>query len=285
MNKLIILLLSALLFHSCGNKQPRQSQQKPLPEKFVSFWDGFNFHDKAMIHNPGITEPRFKDFLTLLQTQNPDAARQQIDTLLQRAQEGSQEMFLDIMDMAEKYLADPNSSYRNEETYLSFLQFALANTALDEAYKDRYRYQVTNIQKNRVGTRALDIKFITAQGAPGTLRQITTPRILIYFNNPDCHDCKRVLQILTSSPTISHLVATDSLTVLALYPDDDLRIWRAHLPDFPSSWLVARYAPDTDKSAYPLPAIPALYLLGPRHQVLLKDAPVEQVLQTLAPSA
>ncbi len=272
-NLLPILLLSALLL-SCGN--PKQPSAESVP--FVSFWDGFDFADSAMINNPGITEPRFKDFLTLLESQSDSSRRQQIDTLLVRSHRGSRGMFLHILSLADKYLTDPNSTYRNEETYLPFLEYALEYGDLDETLTDHYRFQIANIHKNRVGTLANDFPYLTREGNRGTLHAISTPYTLIYFNNPDCHDCARISSLLASSEVLTRLTSSGTLTLLALYPDKDLTSWQHHLSDsFPTSWIIARYAPDTDHNLYDLPAIPSLYLLDSKKQVLLKDATFEEV--------
>ncbi len=279
MYKLLPILLSIILL-SCGNK--KQSAGGNETTNFVSFWDGFDFSDPAMVDNPGITEPRFKDFLTLLNSQSDDSRRQQIDTLLVRSHRGSHEMFLNILSLADKYLTDPNSSYRNEETYLPFLEYALSHGNLDEPLTGHYRFQLTNIRKNRKGTLANDFPYLTREGKHGTLRAITTPYTLIYFNNPDCHDCARVSSLLASSEVLTRLTASGKLTVLALYPDEDLKSWRKHLSDpFPSEWIVARYAPGTNHDLYDLPAIPSLYLLDTQKHVMVKDGTFEEIEERL----
>lgn len=279
MYKLLPIILVTTLLLSCGNKKQSVVNEEPT---FTSYWDGFDFADPAMVDNPGITEPRFKDFLTMLQSQSDSSRREQIDTLLIRSHRGSHGMLLNILSLADKYLTEPNSSYRNEETYLPFLEYALQHGNLDETLTEHYRFQLANIHKNRKGTVSNDFPYLTREGNRGTLHAIATPYILIYFNNPDCHDCSRVSSLLASSDVLSRLIASDKLTVLALYPDKDLKSWRTHLSDpFPTAWIVARYAPGADHDLYDLPAIPSLYLLDESKRVIIKDGTFEEIEERL----
>lgn len=204
--------------------------------------------------------------------------KQQIDTLLSRSKLGSKEMFLGFMELAEKHLADPNSPLRNEECYIPFLEYAIKEGKIDEAYKERYSFQLRNALKNRVGTIANDFTYITREGTTGTLKSIKANYTLIYFNNPDCHDCKRVYNILAGdSPTLAHLVARGELAILALYPDESLTSWNKNKGIYPYNWIVARYARDIDRERYNIPAIPSTYLLDKNKKVIYKDAIIEAV--------
>ena len=88
-----------------------------------------------------------------------------------------------------------------------------------------------------------------------------------------------MLEYLSKSQSIGELLRSHRLTLLALYPDKDLELWRKYLPEMPDSWVVAYDAEQAvnEKETYVLPAIPTLYLLDRDKRVLLKDAPVEQV--------
>ena len=153
--KQIAFLIISILMLGCSSKPVT----KPNPAaSFVSFWEGFDFSNKAMTNNPGVTEAKFKDFCGDLIFSSKTERKQQIDTLLSRSKQGSKEMFLGFMELAEKHLADPNSPLRNEECYIPFLEYAIKEGKIDEAYKERYSFQLRNALKNRVGTIAKDFK-------------------------------------------------------------------------------------------------------------------------------
>lgn len=277
-NKLLVLGISAILL-SCGHNQ---SHMKESGKAFTSYWDGFDFSDKNYVDNPGITEPKFVAFCKYLTSMDRYESRRQIDTLLHRSLEGNIDMFENIMELAERYLADPNSPYRNEETYIKFLEYTISEPHLTDAYKERPRFQLSIANKNRVGTKAADIKYVTREGTTGKLSAIDSRYTLIYFNNPDCHDCKRVTDYLKHSTTISRMQKCQSLTILAVYPDRDLSSWETHKKEYPKNWIVSRYASEENMDSYNLPAIPNLYLLDQSKRVLLKDAPIESIEEYLS---
>ena len=76
----------------------------------------------------------------------------------------------------------------------------------------------------------------------------------------------------------SPLFASGRLKVLAIYPDDDIAAWRAHLPQMPAGWTVGHSPMEKGgEGAYDLPGIPALYLLGRDKRVLVKDSSVNVI--------
>ncbi|MBP6064970.1 MAG: thioredoxin family protein, partial [Bacteroides sp.] len=88
---------------------------------------------------------------------------------------------------------------------------------------------------------------------------------------------------LKGSPTISKLIAEKKLSVLALYPDEELEEWQKHQNEFPDQWINGYDKKLTIKteSRYDLRAIPTLYLLDKDKVVLLKDAPAVAIEEYL----
>lgn len=272
----IILLLS---FVACGERQ--QTEKQPEVPRTVTFWDGYNFADTLLIYRPDITEQRFANFCVALAEMNEGKRGEEVDSLLTRAMRGSRAMFGHFMGLAEKYLNDPNSPYRHEESFIPFLQHVIAAEAVEEEWKIRPRFQLEMAMKNRRGTVANDFSYLTEVGKKGTLHTIQSEYLLLYFNNPECHDCERVKELIIHSPVITALQEAGRLKVLALYPDEDLTVWNRHRGVYPKQWITARYASEAGREAYHLPAIPNLYLLDGEKRVLLKDAPIEQIADWL----
>ena len=283
-------LFLGMLLGSCGNS----IQAKPQNEGVESskdeetFWDDYDFNNIALIHQPDITEQKFANFCVSLSRMSEPERNRQVDTLLTRSLRGSRDMFANFMTLAEKYLYDPNSPYRNGELYLPFLQWTIHSTQIEDVWKERPRYQLKLVLENRVGTQAHDFHYITngrsstkGIATKGTLYGIKSEYTLIYFNNPECHDCGRVHGYLVASKIFTTMLQTGRLKLLALYPDEDLGAWSRHKEEYPSSWIAARYAKKADRDSYHLPAIPSLYLLDKTKKVLLKDATVEAVEEYL----
>ena len=291
-------LFLGMLLGSCGSSIQAKPQNEGVdnPTSTQTFWDDYDFNNVALIHQPDITEQKFANFcVTLSRMSEPERSRQ-VDTLLTRSLRGSRDMFANFMTLAEKYLYDPNSPYRDGELYLPFLQWTIHSKKIEDVWKERPRYQLKLVLENRVGTQAHDFHYITngngsdasSKGSTkdkastkGTLYNIKSEYTLIYFNNPECHDCGRVHGYLVASKVFTILLKSGRLKLLALYPDEDLGAWTRHKDEYPSTWIAARYAKKADREYYHLPAIPSLYLLDKTKKVLLKDATVEAVEEYL----
>ena len=330
---IVMYLFMGMLLGSCGSSIQAKPQNEevvnPKDETFGSpmdetFWDDYDFNNVALIHQPDITEQKFANFCAALSSMGEPERNRQVDTLLTRSLKGSKDMFANFMTLAEKYLYDPNSPYRNGELYLPFLQWTIHSSQIEDIWKERPRYQLKLVLENRVGTPAHDFHYITngngsrgtdtnaainvsnkgtdasggstkgsAKGkgskdkasngtaVKGTLYSIKSEYTLIYFNNPECHDCGRVHGYLVASKVFTTMLQTGRLKLLALYPDEDLGAWTRHKEEYPSSWIAARYAKKSDREYYHLQAIPSLYLLDKTKKVLLKDATVEAVEEYL----
>lgn len=211
------------------------------------------------------------------------------------AMQGERKPLLTVMSRAEHYFYDPNSPVLNEEIYLSALNGILAARSLSELDKMQYEYQHRICSLNRVGTPAADFAFRELNGRNASAGAVTfgryveknlyaikAPYTLIFFNNPDCNACAEILSTIKDSP-LENLVKSGELKVLAMYIDEDLTAWRDNSGKYPAEWI---YAYDhnlilRDNNIYGLRAIPSLYLLDKEKRVLLKDAPVEDIINYL----
>lgn len=196
---------------------------------------------------------------------------------------GSKIFFGKIIEYSEKYLYEPNSPLLDEQIYVPILEGIISSKSMTSEQKLPYIYQYKMATLNMIGARANNFSF-SENGERSYLYDIDAEYTLIYFNNPECSDCKRVLEMLENSEALNNMIGQDRLTVLSLYPDKNLSIWRKARREFPSDWINA-YDPSGAINAgkiYSLRAIPSLYLLNSDKVVILKDAKPEKVLKYLS---
>jgi hypothetical protein len=246
------------------------------------YWDRFNFRDTVNIADVSV-EQSFTEYLTVL-TQVPSAiSRSAINTLMEKS-DWNNKVLMRFFSLSEQYLYDPNSPLRNESLYMEILKHIVSNKRLPDAYKIRPRHQYKLACRNAPGSKAENFEFMTASGSKGLLYKISSPYLLLYFNNPDCGDCKRVCSLLQRSAVIGPGINSGKLKILSIYPDEDLAVWKKENLSIPSSWINA-YNPGgvvKENEIYDLKAIPCLYLLDKNKRVLLKDASFEDVEHFLA---
>ncbi len=239
-----------------------------LPQ--YSVWEGFAFSNQQAVESRE-AEERFARFLLHITQQTPTQQAKQIGELLAKAEQNN--ATARFLTLAEKYLYDPNSPYRNDERYLLFLQYAATHRLADYTTNTRYQKQYTMVQRNRVGTLAADFPFKTQTGEEGNLYGVQSQYILLFFHDPNCEECQYVKQQLESQH--AHF-AQKGVLVVAVYIDDEVEAWqKAH---YPSAWLSV-YAPEIDRQdLYDIKALPTLYLLDTQKRVVLKDAQIDKVV-------
>lgn len=243
-----------------------------LPQ--YSAWEGFAFENKQAIESRE-AEERFARFLLGMAHQTPTQQAEQIGELLAKAEQNN--ATARFLTLAEKYLYDPNSPYRNDERYLLFLQYATTHQLADYTTNPRYQKHYAMVQKNRVGHKATDFPYTTQTGEVGHLYGVQSQYILLFFHDPNCEECQLVKQQLASQH--AHF-AQKGVQVVAVYIDDEIEAWQK--AQYPSAWLSV-YAPEIDKQdLYDIKALPTLYLLNTRKLVLLKDVRLEEVINYLS---
>lgn len=270
---LFLLISASTVWCSCGNQGYREGKDVAR----ACYWDHYHFADTTIDRQARDTEQQFADFCVALSGMDERMRTAEVDSLLVRAMRGGRRVFERFVELSELYLHEPDSPYRHEELYILFLQHILSLETIEEAYKLRFEFQLRTAMKNRKGTKAADFRFVTAKGVNGSLSGIKSKYILLCFYNPGCQACVTTKRYIIESDVISQLRTDGELTVLALYPDEDIEAWERHTGENPPEWITARYADASDREAYDLPAIPNLYLLDADKKVLLKDAPVELV--------
>lgn len=248
------------------------------------FWDNFDFTDTTYISMPEITEQAFSDYLGLLGSGiKADKVRRSINNMMSGAEQDST-MFAYFCDLAERYLYHPNSPMRNEELYIPVLEYILASAKVDDLMKIRPAQLLEMAMKNRPGFKANDFTYTTIQGARSNLYRLKSDYTLLFFNNPDCTACKEITEQIIASQVIGDLIADKRISILAIYPDEELDQWRAYAPNIPKNWINAcdRECKLRNLELYDLKAIPTLYLLDKDKKVLLKDVNFVDVEQMLA---
>jgi hypothetical protein len=238
------------------------------------WWDNFDFADTLSVPRwSDYAEQAFVEFADQLLLRTPlDVAGNALVTLFGKAA-ANKDLFWKFSEIAEKYLFDANSPFRNEDLYIATLNAVLATPGLDEWERIRPQERLRLALKNRVGDRAADFRYTLESGASGTLYGLRAPYTLLFFNNPGCPTCRDMMEQIAATPFLQSRIENGTLAVLAVYPDEDLAAWREYLSQMPEGWIVSR---DTEQKIkgeelYDLKAIPTLYLLDAAKRVLLKD--------------
>ena len=237
----------------------------------LHWWDGFDFSDTTLISRPGVTEQAFVDFLSVLPYIADSSAP--LDTMFRRAS-ADPAMFSHFVSLGEKYLAGRWSPMRDEDLYVVMLR-VLASAG--ERGLARFRLEMA--LKNRPGEPAADFSFELADGSRDCLYGIDAEYLIVFFNDPDCVECRSLRSELASSPELGGLLASGRAKVLSLNVAGG-----SFDAGSPSGWLDAcdRGRTVYSDALYDLQSLPVLYLLSSDKHVLLKDTSLDDILDCLS---
>lgn len=239
------------------------------------YWDKFDFSDSTYVESEAL-ERAYGEYAGIL-SNYPDMgeARRAIGRVMTGA-EKYPAMYDRLWDLADKYFYNANSPVRNDEVYIGVLESVIANPAVDDLLKIAPKEKLAIASMNRPGTKANNFTYATSNGKRGTLHGIDAAYTLIFFYNLGCPSCKAMREDLIrmlQETGLAEYVGTESLRIIAMYPDSQLEEWEKYLNDLPSDWING-YDPTADHAInrlYDMKAIPSLYLLDKDKKVMLKD--------------
>ncbi len=237
----------------------------------LHWWDSACLFNSSITIDTTMIESALPDWLDVLHYTSDEGLGKAVDHIATQTA-CRKEVYRLLYDLVERYLYDPNSPMRDEELFDRILARIEASPSLDEADKVRPRFLRGQLAMNRPGTRAADFVYELPSGKRSSLSGIGAEYLILYFYNPDCHECRTLRGQLAGSPAVAALTARGRLKILALYPDKDLAAWRRYQSDIPAGWINA-FDPHgrVKDELYAIRAIPTLYLLGRDKTVVLKD--------------
>ena len=244
----------------------------------LHFWDNFDFRDTAFLIKDSLLEHSFVDFIDLLSLVPDETRDKSIQSLLKKSEE-ERSMFSLLLKLSERYLYETASSLCDEEKFIPFLQYAIPSSLLDDVEKIRPDYLLGLLLKNRIGTVANDFTYTLMNGETGNLHAILSDYVLLYFNDPECEDCRMLIKQLIASPLVNQCLQSGKLKIITVYVNDDLDAWKKHAPDVLNTWI---YTYDAEQKInmegiYNIKQFPTLYLLDRDKKILLKDTSFENL--------
>lgn len=308
MKKLFVVIAAAAAIFSCnrsGKEQVAQYRSFPkveIPSMITDnaemasyalshYWDAF-FAEDGVTDSAAVLGVQNKDLematATYLQiaTMVPKAEGQKaIGKLFQKieskqASDTSSHVYLLLTELVSQYLYDPNSPYRDEDLYLPFVRGMAASKFTKDNVRPGYVFEEKMCSLNQYGTPATDFRFKDIKGRVHNLYGVKADYTLLFFSNPGCESCAEIKETLQKSVALTDLIEKGKVAIVNIYIDQELDKWREFVPNYPKSWI-SGYDYEyiiRQNAIYNVRAIPSVYLLGPGKEVLLKDAPVENIM-------
>lgn len=238
------------------------------------YWDRFSFADSLQFMNqPEMVEQALVDYVDLFRLVPAAEAENSLSALMDQASV-TLNGFLFFYNTLEKYLYDATSPMQNEALFIPVLQKMMASNKLNDDDKLRPAMLLKSVSKNKVGSMAADFSYTKPDGSRHQLSEVQTPLTLLLFFDPECDDCHQVIMRLEKTDVLNQLTADRQLTVLAVYPGENKRLWQTMAQHMLPTWEIGMDESQTiyNKELYDILGFPSMYLLDQHKTVILKDA-------------
>lgn len=256
------------------------AEKNSAEQAIVQYWDDFDFRNCNIENTQGSTL----------------ALKYYVDIVSLLAEEKRQTALLDFLQKTEKYpeankffiqlLCDayslPNSIYKNEDIYISLLNYCLISSNYEQREKEMYSKMLKTAVQNRPGTPANNFYFTDLDKTSCTLYDIDAEYLVLYFYNPGCNACHETSKILDQSQLLTDIINSGKVKLLAISLEPDVEKWRTESKN-KSIWLHGQDADDSIQlqGIYDLRAIPTIYLLDKNKHVILKDCSTDTIISFL----
>lgn len=285
----------ALLAVSCAGRRGGEQKVRHFPEVVVPsvytdqsermeyvlmhMWDDFDGVEMNEI------EAALANFIGIMQQSPMPIAQKAMSNLFDKIcaaekADTSAHRYVLMTQLVSKYLYDPNSPLRNEDYYLPFVRRMAESELTQEDMRQAYRFEAESCSICQYGTVAPDFVIRKPDGRNVRLHGVKAYRTMLFFSNPGCHACKDIIDQIQSVPQLVQLVTCGEVAVVNVYIDEDLEAWKQYVAAYPEYWTSGYDLAHVIRGErlYDVRAIPSLYLLDENKRVLMKDAPVENVI-------
>ncbi len=216
-------------------------------------------------------EVNVANFFYLLPYASADGRARAFSNYISRIAGDSRALNL-FQNLAEQYLADPESPLYNEDCYIALLQQLVALPEAEPGANVRSQFQLEMLSKNRPDSVAADFEFRTPDGALTSLAtSVSRPTILLLYD-PECNHCLEVIDTLRTDADITKMIAERRLDIVAVCIEGDTEQWTAVADTLPASWISGFDQSDIiGNDIYYIQSMPAIYLLDADRTVVLKN--------------
>lgn len=246
------------------------------------YWDNLNFGDTTISYNKEMLEQKWVDYIDLLTHFAQDNYAELLKEFFIKAQ-SNDKLYPVFTELTNKYLYLKDSPFQNDAYLVPIFEVMVTKEGLDATELERIQFKLNVASKNNPGSVAQDFSYTKLEGGLGQLSKLKKEYTLVFLFNPECQFCLRDAKKLAESPVVANLIQSKTLDLVAICVEEGVDSWKEHIADWPKSWIHAYdiHQDITNNLLYDLRAFPTFYLLDKDKKVILKDRPVDEVINML----
>ena len=222
----------------------------------------------------------FSVYLSILKNASVDSALASVERLAKKLEKQPNDLLF-LARQAEAKLYSDTAEAWVDGLYLPFAEAVVKHKKIDKASKSRFAHQATILKNTMMGGPAGPLPYTTREGATRNLSTDSAEVLVVFFNDPDCTDCRLARVRLDADLHTQKLVETGVVDIVSITPTEGTDpLWLNATASYPSSWTVGA-APEIDE-IYDIRRSPTLYLIDHKGLIQLKTDNAEAVLSILS---
>ncbi len=239
-----------------------------------NFWDRCNI--KQSFSSLTKLNEAFGTWAAFMPYATADTVHLAIDNYIKKVEKEAPKNILEVGKMAQNWFYCDTAQYYSEELFLPFCHAVAASKKLSNAEKALYASQEKIIESSGEGKIVPNFKFIKPDGSQSDFGDCRASRIVLFFNDPECIDCKLTKARLSADFNLQQLMKAGLIKIVSIFPDEPTEEWKKEVAGYPEDWIVGAW-PNADEY-FDLTDMPTMYWLDGRHKVIGKNIDINRLL-------
>lgn len=246
----------------------------------MHFWDALDFKDVSLPKDSLLLEQSFSNYIQILPLVSQDVRKDAVETMMRKANVAPA-AYAFIAELADKYLWQPESPFRSEESFAPFADYYILN---DPSRKELAVAMLEEIKMNAVGSVAPDFRMEDVGGKSHSLYDLLDRPLILMFYQPDCDHCLESFEQLKNDAGFMNQIAKGSYRLVPVYVGDEKEFWREQASTLPAGWNAMIDEPQVvdSEELYLIRSIPSFYVIDSDRRIRLKDASLPALIPYLA---
>lgn len=240
------------------------------------FWNHCDF--KGAMSKMDKFNNTFGDWVSFMPYASADTVHSAINRVIKQVEKSGPQT-LALARMAQNWSHCDTAQFYSDEVFLPFAKAAANHKKVPAEDRKYFATQVQIMENTQVGQPVGNLDYVTLDGQKGSLNDIHTQMIVLFFNENDCSDCSMSRIHLSADINATALIKAGILTVLCITPGEPTPEWKAEAAGYPKEWIIG--ASTSADQYFSMREKPSIYLMDSRHKLLVKDANINGLINTL----
>ena len=205
----------------------------------------------------------FSDYLSFMPHASAKTVHKSIAKLLKDLEKQPADQLF-FAQKAEELIHSDTSEVFSDELFLPFARAVVENKRIPAKDKTHFIDQTKILTATMLGSRMPDIAYTDRNGNKAVFSPDSTQVTILFFNEPDNHECLLAKARLNADSKSSSFIADGIMKIVAITKTEPGEDWISFAKTMPETWTVGA-VPDIDK-IYDIPYNPRILCDRPRRK-------------------